>query len=204
VLVGRSSRHWCPLIGPGSSSPRRAEALGQAVGDPDQWGSANGTKRKSVSEVVPAPEIAFILLPPRPLEGRFVRRRVAGWGAAPAGLVRKPGTRAAPGLRPGPLRVPARSWLTTEDIGSSAKARPGQPNKCCHGAPRGARASSKDASHRICAFRRAIPCCAKGEIEQNPGAIRVAATSAHALTTPEFASLRRKGEPKRPCAWSQR
>jgi hypothetical protein len=31
--------------------------------------------------------------------------------AAPAGRTRKSGTRAVPGLRPGPLRVPARSWL---------------------------------------------------------------------------------------------
>jgi len=30
----------------------------------------------------------------------------AGWGAVPAGLVRMPGTRAAPGLRPGPLSSP--------------------------------------------------------------------------------------------------
>ena len=42
-----------------------------------------------------------------------MRRREAGWGAAPAGLVRCQSTRAVPGLPPGPLGVPARSWLTT-------------------------------------------------------------------------------------------
>ena len=31
--------------------------------------------------------------------------------AAPAGRTRKFGTRAMPGLRPGPIRIPARSWL---------------------------------------------------------------------------------------------
>jgi hypothetical protein len=41
-----------------------------------------------------------------------MRRREAGRGVAPARLVRKRVTRAASGLRPGPLRVPARSWLT--------------------------------------------------------------------------------------------
>ena len=42
-----------------------------------------------------------------------MRRREAGRGAAPAGRFGKAGTRAASGLRPGPLRGPARSWLTT-------------------------------------------------------------------------------------------
>jgi hypothetical protein len=41
-----------------------------------------------------------------------MRRREAGRGAVPAGLGRSRATRAAPGLRPGPLRDPARSWLT--------------------------------------------------------------------------------------------
>ena len=41
-----------------------------------------------------------------------MRRREAGRGAAPAGRFAI-GTRAAPGLRPCPLRGPARSWLTT-------------------------------------------------------------------------------------------
>lgn len=44
--------------------------------------------------------------------GRIMRRHAAGDGAAPASVVRKPRPRAASGLRPGPLRVPARSWLT--------------------------------------------------------------------------------------------
>jgi len=49
-----------------------------------------------------------------------MRRREAGRGAVPAGLVRKPGTRAAPELRPGPLRGLARSWLTTVRSTSNA------------------------------------------------------------------------------------
>ena len=58
-----------------------------------------------------------------------MRRREAGRGAAPAGRYRSIGTRAAPGLRPCPLRDPARSWLTTEagltDLRENRKARPG-------------------------------------------------------------------------------
>ena len=49
-----------------------------------------------------------------------MRRREAGRGAVPAGRFRKIGTRAAPELRPGPLRGPARSWLTT--VGSISNA----------------------------------------------------------------------------------
>jgi hypothetical protein len=48
-------------------------------------------------------------------EGRFSRRREAGRGAVPlAGLAySKSSTRGGAGLPPGPLRDPARSWLTT-------------------------------------------------------------------------------------------
>jgi len=67
----------------------------------------------------------------------------------------KAGTRAA--LRPGTLRFPARSWLTTDSSGPSAKARPGKPNKGRYGAPKGARASVSMRTIRTCAFRRAIP-----------------------------------------------
>src|SRR4051812_22168031 len=51
-----------------------------------------------------------------------MRRREAGRGAAPAGLARQPDTRAVPGLPPGPLWAPARSWLTTR--GSIPNAPP--------------------------------------------------------------------------------
>ena len=87
-----------------------------------------------------------------------MRRREAGWGVAPAGLVRKQATRAASGLRPCPLRGPARSWLTTlwptpNAIPiTSAFVRSGKrgtwgesaARRCqiaASGAPRGARAS---------------------------------------------------------------
>ena len=46
-------------------------------------------------------------------EGRIMRRREAGRGVAPAGLLSHSNSRAMSGLRPGPLRGPARSWLTT-------------------------------------------------------------------------------------------
>ena len=45
-----------------------------------------------------------------------MRRREAGRGAVPAGLGRNRATRAAPGLRPGPLGDPARSWLGGPDF----------------------------------------------------------------------------------------
>jgi hypothetical protein len=57
-------------------------------------------------------------------EGRIMRRREAGWGAAPRGSgLARPDTRAAAGLPPGSLRSPARSWLTT--LGP-------KPNACDH------------------------------------------------------------------------
>jgi hypothetical protein len=62
--------------------------------------------------LIPAREASLILPPPRPLRGVIMRRREAGRGAVPAGLAQQD-TRAAPELPPGPLGVPARSWLTT-------------------------------------------------------------------------------------------
>jgi hypothetical protein len=70
-------------------------------------------KLKLVMKLIPAPQGAIILPSPRPLKGASRGVAEVGRGAAPAGLVRRPSTRAAPGLRPGPLRGPARSWLTT-------------------------------------------------------------------------------------------
>jgi len=63
--------------------------------------------------LIPALRASITLRPPRPLRGAFMRRREAGRGAVPAGLGRNRVTRAASGLRPCPLRGPARSWLTT-------------------------------------------------------------------------------------------
>jgi len=101
---------------------------------------------------------------------------MAGRGAVPAGLARKRATRAAPELRPGPLRGPARSWLTTVRsiptwpahlFGAlpgrrtlTAKARPGRRKRRL-GAPRGARVP-QGTSHRFCVFRRAIPLMPRG------------------------------------------
>ena len=60
--------------------------------------------------------------PSRPLRGALMRRHDVGRGAAPAGPARKPGTRAAPGLRPGPLQVPVRSWLKARPALSRGQA----------------------------------------------------------------------------------
>ena len=52
-------------------------------------------------------------MPPSSPRGRGYRlRRPRGEGSAPAGVASRPRTRAAPGLRPGALRPPARSSLT--------------------------------------------------------------------------------------------
>ena len=71
-------------------------------------------------------------------------------------------TRAASGLPPGSLGVPARSWLTTWVLRYRAMPLPESGARCrtdaATGAPRGARRGPQGSrSHRICAFRRAIP-----------------------------------------------
>ena len=53
-----------------------------------------------------------------------MRRREAGWGAAPRGPgLARPGTRAAAGAPPGLTKKPCQSWLTT--LGP-------KPNACDH------------------------------------------------------------------------
>jgi len=49
-----------------------------------------------------------------------MRRREAGWGAVSLRAGSQVGTRGGVGLPPGPLRGPARSWLTT--VGSIPNA----------------------------------------------------------------------------------
>src|SRR3972149_8793288 len=62
----------------------------------------------------PAPKPRLPPASPRPLRGAHREAsQIAGRGAAPAGLLTQSGTRAASELPPGPLGVPARSWLTT-------------------------------------------------------------------------------------------
>src|SRR6185312_4501905 len=83
------------------------------------------------------------------------------------------GTRAALELPPGPLGVPARSWLTDRSAQFACatdrtKAGPGAGKRCDWRAARRPRDPSI-ASYKICAFRRAIP-------PHPPGAFRVAAT----------------------------
>ena len=86
-------------------------------------------------EFIPAPHTSLKLIPPRPLKGASRGVAEVGQGAAPAGRSRKVCTRAASGLRPGPLRGPARSWLTTCSLALSAfgllerEARAPGPNR---------------------------------------------------------------------------
>ena len=82
-------------------------------------------------------------------------------GAAPAGLreTYPQASRAAPGLRSGALRPPARSWLTA----GRPKARPGAGKNAGGGAPRGARVPMRNAARCYGrAFRRSAPSCSEG------------------------------------------
>jgi hypothetical protein len=103
-----------------------------------------------------------------PFRGR--RRAIpVSVGAAPAGVVRKPRTRAASGLRPGTLRSPARSWLTVRDRNARKKARPDDRKENAANQPRQRKRSGWRAERRHvsgdgrvhlrtgCATRRAIP-----------------------------------------------
>ena len=105
--------------------------------------------------------------------------RLVGTGPAPAGVASRARTRAAPGLRPGPLRPPARSSLTAgryglpgvEGLRSPFGARPGAEGKTDgpqkarpgaaktpDGAPRGATRPKRMRDRRTgCAFWRAVP-----------------------------------------------
>jgi hypothetical protein len=73
----------------------------------------------------------------------------------PRAWLRKSSTRAVPGLRPGPLRDPARSWLTACPL-SHSPLRSAQrfnvkrgppPTNAAIGAPRGARRDPQDCGH---------------------------------------------------------
>ena len=74
---------------------------------------------------------------PRPLRGAIMRRREAGRGAAPAGLVatRHPGGSGAPS---GATRVPARSWLTARSA-HEMRDGPDESRARCRRRPRLAR-----------------------------------------------------------------
>ena len=65
----------------------------------------------SYPRFIPTPQTSLMLPPALSAKGRFARRRE---GTRPRRLRAERatfGTRAMPGLRPRPLRVPARSWL---------------------------------------------------------------------------------------------
>ena len=74
----------------------------------------------TLRELIPAFTAAITLHPPRPLRGAIMRRREAGWGAVSLRAGSQAGARGGVGLPPGPLRGPARSWLTT--VGSIPNA----------------------------------------------------------------------------------
>jgi hypothetical protein len=131
--------------------------------------SAGMTARRYPS-VIPATQTSAIVHAPRPMMGAFARRCRSGTRRGARGFGSQPNTRAAPGLRPGPIRGPARSWLKSliSRYRPSAwlsghqrlKARPGglaQKSPRC-GAPEGARRiRQRIRTPSVCAFRRAIP-----------------------------------------------
>jgi hypothetical protein len=131
---------------------------------------------------------------PRPLEGRIMRRREAGRGAEPLGDLRK----IALGQRRGSARAHYEALPGADDCLSrrrkarsrgtktgrkdrsgalTAKARPA-PTNLPRLARREAPARLRTRSHRICAFRRAIP-PHQGEFSKLRTLRRVAARSAH-------------------------
>ena len=185
---------------------------------PVKPGDDNGTVGSSVAiaareNLSPPLKTVSILLPPRPPRGRFARRRRGGtnqggrtlirvrrlWWPAPANpdawpvrrlrvWLRKPGTRAAPGLRPGPLGVPARSWLTTvrslpnafpsrrlwSGRGSgalTAKARPGDRTNAAMARRKAPRVPTRDASQLDLRFSaRHSPRLSRWGDQQSPDA----------------------------------
>ena len=130
--------------------------------------------------LIPGPEFAIMLRAPRPLRGAFMRRREAGRGAVPAGLVAYQDTRAAPELLPGPLGVPARSWLKARSARRARRTglkRGPLPTRLR--AWRAARRPSHPRRMRtlqVCVFRRAIPLPSRGD----PGETFPRARSCHA------------------------
>ena len=78
-------------------------------GDPGK----DGRRAQTVAAAIPALQTSLIMRSPRPSEGRFARRCEAGRGAVSLRVRRTASTRGGVGLPPGPLRGPARSWLTT-------------------------------------------------------------------------------------------
>src|SRR4029079_7387710 len=104
-----------------------------------------------------------------------MRRREAGRGAAPAGLV---ATRHAGGIGApsGATRSPCQE-LADGSVGAFDARRTGRkqgplPENAVIGAPEGARVPQGTSNKGFCAFRRAIS-------PQKPGASRVAATESH-------------------------
>ena len=136
-------------------------------------------------ELIPACETLITMHLTSSSEGRFSRRREAGRGAvSPRVGLRRPDTRGGAGLPPGPLRGPARSWLTTlrptpnasrpVDMvragkrGKERRKRGRRTDSRRNGAPRGARASfaGRDTIglrlYRFASFGAPSPSCLEG------------------------------------------
>ena len=89
-----------------------------------------------------------------------------GIGPAPAGVASRPRTRAAPGLRPGVLRPPARSSLTAGQTAESAARQPQRRRTARRKAPH---LREKVCNKGRCANRRAVPLASgEGEREKTP------------------------------------
>ena len=99
--------------------------------------------------LIPALPRPHIIAPLRPLKGAFARRSLRRDGARrPRVWSRGSGTRAAPGLRSGPLRVPARSWLKWFEFPRSTRPRPIAQLKNCATATYASAASNTENAAR--------------------------------------------------------
>ena len=110
-----------------------------------------GDQRPRCPRSIPVSQTSLIIRPPRPLRGAIMRRREAGQGAAPAGLVatRHSGGSGAPS---GTTRSPCQE-LADGSVGAFDARRTGRkqgplPETSAIGAPRGARVP-QGTSHRI-------------------------------------------------------
>ncbi len=125
----------------------------------------------------PACRTSLTIHPPRPLRGALARRCEGGTRCGACGPCRNEALGRQSELPPGPLGVPARSWLTARSA-HSMRDGPDESRARCRQTSRVARrkapACRKARAIRICAFRRAIP-------PHTPDASRVAARNPHVL-----------------------
>ena len=151
----------------------------------------------SCAKLIPAPRAAFTLAPPRPPRGAFMRRRESGTGRGARGPVCKAGTRAAPGLPPGSIRSPARSWLTT--------VWPIQTRPPCHFVRAGKRGTDGESGARCSRNRRSWRAARRPPRAQTRGAIGLRFSARHPLILRRAEGpSRRMGEDSNPRALPRR